>query len=64
MKQPEIFNKVQGRLNSFLDHIGQPIGNECVLQRHIPPDIRKVNIELHLHTNAGISIMDEVGDLP
>ena len=64
-KQSEILNKVQGRLNPFwilLDNQSRTVSvfyNNILVQ-----NIRKVEKDLHLYTNVGMSTIDEVENLP
>lgn len=62
--QPSIFNNVKGRLNPFWILIDNQLTvyvfcNTPILLQNI----RTVEKELHLYTNAGMSVINVVGDL-
>ena len=63
-KQTTTLNKVQGRLNPFWTLLDNQSTVNVFYNALFLHNVRKVDRELHLYTNAGMSTIDEVGDLP
>ena len=63
-KQMTSLNKVQGPLSPFWILLDKQLIVNVFYNTIFLQNIQKGNKELRLYTNAGISIIDEVGDLP
>ena len=57
-------NKIEGRLNPFWILLDNQSTVHVFFNTIFLRNVRKINKELHLYTNAGKSIIDEMGDLP
>ena len=62
--QPSIFNKVKGRLNPFWILLDNHLTVHLFCNTIFLQSIRMVEKELHQYINIGMSVINEVGELP
>ena len=58
------FNQCQSHINIYWILLDNQSTVHVFFDVHFLVNVRKVNKELHLYTNSGMSVIDEVGELP